>query len=1061
MLERNSKIVCGLSAVGTCFLLTGATFGQMAASPAGAASAPVVQQVSAVVPAVSPSAPSASAFDVDRALTDARKAIAARDLSLAERILKSVDDYTAKTSFKFRDQDDQPRHIAPLLEQSKKLAAEVQTNGATESFRRQYAQLALVQADGFLRKGELELARQLTQEAAAQNILFNEAARKSGLEPQVMFQRIEAARIARQTASTAVYRSNADATQTLQVRDYESRSPQLAPQLAPAIPSEQSPLVDRARQAQQAAVQQVATEIMQHISDAQRITQERGDTDESLRILRRAKERLAAANLDPATQASFNRNIDTAIQNIEASAQHYSARTELQQANEQVLRERRAEQEENLAIQQKLKTYVEECNKCIEEERWNDAVVIAKKARDLAPDDPVTHQLILVAQLTSRTRRYEQIKEQKEEGFVEAMLNVDKTSIPWSDNVPMQFPDTWDALKKRRGTEEITNNRPESEREILRRLEMPVSLNLDRPTPFGQVLQMLRAQSGVPIFPQETDLRAMDVTSDTLIRFPVNKEVTLRSALNLILEPLGLAFVVENEVLNITTAARKNRGRMYPKAYYVGDIIHSVPNSDGSHPHSLESAHQRGVRLANETIEAMRRQGSEVQSPAPAGQPIASNNTTTPDTVLAQNSAGYTSFGAPDGQLGKKNGSQGGANIGEIITLIEEIVYAGVEELDEVYNPYPYQNNGSLLIRTTEDYHTQIADLLSQMRKLSDLQITIEVRYVTLDDSYAEKMGVDFDVNIPNGVARGRFKSQGVINAPAPSTSDYFGGKTVVGMSAADGQISSNFDIPINQGSYALAQPTFGSAQGLTSAGASLGFAILSDIETYFFLSAAQNNIRSNVMQAPKVTIFNGQYGSVNDTTTRPFVTSVSPVVNDFAAAYQPVITMINSGQILNVQGSVTSDRRFVKLTLNPIVTVLEKVETYKYVGSDEITEGTESSKKGDNNAAASTDEKKESVTRARVSQGITVQQPVVSQFSVNTTVSVPDGGTIVLGGIKRLSEGRSEYGTPMLSKIPYLNRLFMNTAVGRDTSSVMMVVTPRIIIQEEEEAQLGYTPSR
>jgi general secretion pathway protein D len=68
----------------------------------------------------------------------------------------------------------------------------------------------------------------------------------------------------------------------------------------------------------------------------------------------------------------------------------------------------------------------------------------------------------------------------------------------------------------------------------------------------------------------------------------------------------------------------------------------------------------------------------------------------------------------------------------------------------------------------------------------------------------------------------------------------------------------------------------------------------------------------------------------------------------------------------------------------------------------------------------------------------------------------VPDGGTILLGGIKRQSEGRNEFGVPGLSKIPYVNRLFKNVGIGRNTSSLMLMVTPRIIIQEEEEGKLG-----
>ena len=44
------------------------------------------------------------------------------------------------------------------------------------------------------------------------------------------------------------------------------------------------------------------------------------------------------------------------------------------------------------------------------------------------------------------------------------------------------------------------------------------------------------------------------------------------------------------------------------------------------------------------------------------------------------------------------------------------------------------------------------------------------------------------------------------------------------------------------------------------------------------------------------MTLFNGQTAFVSDTTQRPFVTSVIPVVGDFAAAQQPVIVVLNEG---------------------------------------------------------------------------------------------------------------------------------------------------------------------
>ncbi len=81
---------------------------------------------------------------------------------------------------------------------------------------------------------------------------------------------------------------------------------------------------------------------------------------------------------------------------------------------------------------------------------------------------------------------------------------------------------------------------------------------------------------------------------------------------------------------------------------------------------------------------------------------------------------------------------------------------------------------------------------------------------------------------------------------------------------------------------------------------------------------------------------------------------------------------------------------------------------------------------------------------------------PPRSTVPPSGTVTVPDGGTVLLGGVKRLNEERKEFGVPVLSKTPLLNRLFRNVGIGRTTSSLMLMVTPRIIILEEEEERLG-----
>ena len=171
---------------------------------------------------------------------------------------------------------------------------------------------------------------------------------------------------------------------------------------------------------------------------------------------------------------------------------------------------------------------------------------------------------------------------------------------------------------------------------------------------------------------------------------------------------------------------------------------------------------------------------------------------------------------------------------------------------------------------------------------------------------------------------------------------------------------------------------------------------------------------------------------------------------------------VLNEGTQLNVQGIVSDDKRFVRLTLVPFFSQIGAVDTFTFQGRQTTTnssrdeEDTNSDGVVDENDAADTEDSE------TVTEGTTVQLPTFAFTSVSTTVSVPDGGTILLGGIKRLQEGRVERGVPVLSKIPYVSRLFRNVSAGRTASSLMLMVTPRIIIQEEEElAQTGFDPNR
>ena len=70
---------------------------------------------------------------------------------------------------------------------------------------------------------------------------------------------------------------------------------------------------------------------------------------------------------------------------------------------------------------------------------------------------------------------------------------------------------------------------------------------------------------------------------------------------------------------------------------------------------------------------------------------------------------------------------------------------------------------------------------------------------------------------------------------------------------------------------------------------------------------------------------------------------------------------------------------------------------------------------------------------------------PAINTQSMTTQVTVPDGGTTVVGGVLSDDEREGIDRTPGLSRIPLFGNLFKRKATRRDTSEILFFITPRI----------------
>lgn len=71
---------------------------------------------------------------------------------------------------------------------------------------------------------------------------------------------------------------------------------------------------------------------------------------------------------------------------------------------------------------------------------------------------------------------------------------------------------------------------------------------------------------------------------------------------------------------------------------------------------------------------------------------------------------------------------------------------------------------------------------------------------------------------------------------------------------------------------------------------------------------------------------------------------------------------------------------------------------------------------------------------------------PIVKKSVAETSVSVKDGVTIIIGGLIDEVETKETVGLPLLSRIPFLGALFRTTTTVKQNSELIVLLTPRIV---------------
>ena len=750
---------------------------------------------------------------------------------------------------------------------------------------------------------------------------------------------------------------------------------------------------------------------------------QRGDTDVAIQMLTDFTNRVKASKLPETRQGMLLQSVERRLENfriMKRQTDFYTMEAKTTDENRSRLAGKQLAETQK---QDDIKRKVAEVNELSKKKQFRDAEELALQLKSLDPDDA---SLNAIYELTKRQRRaddYEKIKSNKESVVLAGLNAADNYGQVPSEGSPLVF-DPNHKISPLRGGDNTLYVKPLSiaEREIEVRLERPITVNFTNDVPLKDAIDEIRTKTGLNITTDDAAL-AEDPTalSKTLVNESL-KDLSLRNVLTILLDKASLKFVVEHDVIRITTA-KKARGKLYTKVFSVMELVTPIPDFALA-PHQNLATALGGGRP--DPVWVQNNGGGTKYSPngglanaqLVSGQmPGVNAAAVNQGAATLQNDMSPMASSATLAKSGRANYS---ADLIGAVKMLKPYAW------DDVGGPGSikyYDIGGALIVNQTADVIAEVQQLLESLRKLQEVSVSIEIRVMSLSESFFERIGVDFALNVKTK-QRGSFFEQALTTGqfrPEPFTNSITDVSNVtVGYNPAQGGFTPDLNFPVRPSSFGTSLPPFGGYNGPSgSGGLGLGLAFLNDIQVYMFMEAAAGDRRISTMQAPKVTLFNGQTASIFVGDVSFFTTGLDVVNVGGQFVYIPRNTPIPIGitrpigvqsQVpgvsIAVQAIVSSDRRFVRMNLTPTLSSLTNATVPLFPVTAFITPVFEGG-----------------------SQGVPIpftqffQQPQISEINVQTTVSCPDGGTVVLGGLKTLSEGRNEFGPPVLSQIPYINR--------------------------------------
>lgn len=88
------------------------------------------------------------------------------------------------------------------------------------------------------------------------------------------------------------------------------------------------------------------------------------------------------------------------------------------------------------------------------------------------------------------------------------------------------------------------------------------------------------------------------------------------------------------------------------------------------------------------------------------------------------------------------------------------------------------------------------------------------------------------------------------------------------------------------------------------------------------------------------------------------------------------------------------------------------------------------------------------------INGGLNPSQPDVTRRVINNEVRIPDGQTVILGGLRRKIVDDFKESIPFIGEVPGLGKLFSRTEMSDNSVEMFIFITPKIIVDPKEELE-------